>query len=68
MTNGFKQSPLPALLMGLTAHIRPNGKAHGWRGTGKPKRQIHNFLRIEYHWADYLANADWNLRTDFAHP
>lgn len=24
--------------------------------------------RIAYHWADYLAEADWNLRDDFAHP
>jgi len=23
---------------------------------------------FEYHWADYDAEADWNLRTDFAHP
>lgn len=22
----------------------------------------------EYHWADYEAEADWNLRSDFAHP
>ena len=25
-------------------------------------------LGFEYHWADYEAEADWNLRTDFAHP
>lgn len=25
-------------------------------------------LRFEYHWADYYAEADWNLRSDFAHP
>lgn len=23
---------------------------------------------FEYHWADYAAEADWNLRTDLAHP
>jgi hypothetical protein len=23
---------------------------------------------IEYHWADYYAEANWNLRTDLAHP
>jgi outer membrane protease len=23
---------------------------------------------LEYHWADYEADADWNLRSDFAHP
>ena len=24
--------------------------------------------RIEYHWVDYYAEADWNLRNDFKHP
>lgn len=23
---------------------------------------------LEYHWADYYGEADWNLRPDFAHP
>ncbi len=23
---------------------------------------------FEYHWADYYAKADWNLRNDFVHP
>jgi len=26
------------------------------------------FARLEAHWVDYLAEADWNLRSDFAHP
>jgi hypothetical protein len=26
------------------------------------------FFGIEYHWADYYAEANWNLRTDLAHP
>ncbi len=25
-------------------------------------------IGIEYHWADYYAEANWNLRTDLAHP
>ncbi|HIJ54753.1 MAG TPA: TonB-dependent receptor [Deltaproteobacteria bacterium] len=25
-------------------------------------------VSFEYHWADYNAEADWNLRTDFTHP
>lgn len=25
-------------------------------------------LDVEYHYADYRAEADWNLRTDLAHP
>jgi len=26
------------------------------------------FASQEYHWADYYAQADWNLRDDFMHP
>jgi hypothetical protein len=26
------------------------------------------FTEFEYHWADYYAVADWNLRGDYAHP
>ncbi|MDL1963728.1 MAG: hypothetical protein LWW98_05200 [Deltaproteobacteria bacterium] len=29
---------------------------------------IETCISVEYHWADYYAEADWNLRTDFAHP
>jgi hypothetical protein len=25
-------------------------------------------LGLEYHWVDYSASADWNLRSDLAHP
>ena len=32
------------------------------------KKQHNIFLKFEYHWADYYAEADWNLRSDFAHP
>jgi hypothetical protein len=27
-----------------------------------------SILSLEYHWADYYAEANWNLRPDFAHP
>jgi len=26
------------------------------------------YFRFQYHWLDYFAQANWNLRTDFAHP
>ena len=32
------------------------------------KDKFSGFFRFEYHWADYYAEADWNLRTDFKHP
>ncbi len=34
----------------------------------KPSEKLTILLSFEYHWADYYAEADWNLRTDFAHP
>jgi hypothetical protein len=35
-----------------------------------PKPSLHMTfgLGLEYHWADYSASADWNLRSDLAHP
>jgi len=30
--------------------------------------RFETYLTYEYHWADYHAEADWNLRDDFAHP
>lgn len=34
----------------------------------KTKPDLETYLRIEYHRVDFYAEADWNLRTDFAHP
>jgi Protochlamydia outer membrane protein len=30
--------------------------------------RFETYFTYEYHWADYYAEADWNLRDDFAHP
>ncbi len=30
--------------------------------------RIETYVSFEYHWADYNAEAHWNLRDDFAHP
>ncbi len=30
--------------------------------------RFETFFSFEYHWADYDAEADWNLRDDFQHP
>jgi len=30
--------------------------------------RLEPYFTYEYHWADYHAEADWNLRDDFAHP
>lgn len=34
----------------------------------KASDKIILFAGVEYHWADYKAEANWNLRTDLAHP
>lgn len=31
-------------------------------------QRIEAYFSTEYHWADYDAEADWNLRPDFEHP
>lgn len=33
-----------------------------------PFSHIEMVFTGEYHWADYSADADWNLRTDYQHP
>jgi hypothetical protein len=37
-------------------------------GTTAPFTHVGVIFTGEYHWADYDAEADWNLRSDFAHP
>jgi hypothetical protein len=34
----------------------------------KASDKIILFAGVEYHWADYKAEANWNLRSDLAHP
>lgn len=45
---------------------------HGpWVGTDVDyliRPEIKISIGVEYHWVDYFAQADWNLRTDFEHP
>jgi hypothetical protein len=31
-------------------------------------QRIETYISIEYHWSDYDAEANWNLRPDFQHP
>ena len=45
-----------------------NGPFLGLDFTLKLNNKHTVFAEIEYHWADYYAKADWNLRSDFAHP
>ena len=36
----------------------------GWRALSR----VYPYAGLEYHWAVYYAQADWNLRDDFEHP
>ena len=33
-----------------------------------PSEKMTLYAGFEYHWADYHGDANWNLRSDFAHP
>jgi len=69
MTNGFQTIPATGAFDGLNSTYQAEWKGP-WMGAEleSPTGKLTTILRIEYHWADYLANADWNLRSDFAHP
>ncbi len=70
MTNGIQTIPATGSFSGLNSSYDAQ-----WKG---PWTGVDMFFRItekitlsgvlEYHWADYEAVADWNLRTDFQHP
>jgi len=76
MTDGYQTIPPSGRFSGLDSTYETE-----WKGPfigldftfrrdekSKIKPDIETFLRIEYHMVDFYAEADWNLRTDFAHP
>lgn len=77
MTDGYQTVDLlntpPALgpFAGLDSSYDAQWQG-GWLGVrfGEEnlKRGLKVALDIAYHWVDYQAEADWNLRPDFAHP
>ncbi len=69
MTNGFQDWPPTGSFSGLdsTYQSRWDGPWAGVELFGEHKN-LSGGLRLEYHWLDYYAEADWNLRTDFQHP
>ena len=76
MTEGRQTIPPTGAFPGL--HSAYDTQWYGpWLGldlrisAGRPLGTIKNvvfFASFEYHWVDYDAQADWNLREDFAHP
>jgi len=70
ITDGFQTIPPLGPFPGLDSSYRT--KWYGpWVGVDVSHRFSDKFrimTSFEYHWADYEAKANWNLRTDLAHP
>lgn len=70
MTNGFQTLPATGSYPGLD-----NSYDAQWQGPWvgmdtllKRGRDWSLTATAEYHWADYSADANWNLRSEFSHP
>ena len=70
ITDGFQTIPSTGTFAGLDSRYRAE-----WRGPWvgfdldfKPYEKILFYGGFEYHRSSYLANARWNLRTDFSQP
>lgn len=69
ITDGYQTIPNTGTFSGLNSTYNTVWKGP-WLGAELEgtKGKILGFARFEYHWADYNADADWNLRDDFSHP
>ena len=70
ITNGNQTIPALGPFSDLNSTYQTEWTS-GWLGVeleNKDTDLFRSFLRLEYHRADYYAEANWNLRTDFAHP
>jgi len=70
LTNGAQVIPVISPIPGLnsTYDARWKGPLAGVDLELRPVPQVSLYGSLEYHWLDYEAEADWNLRTDWAHP
>lgn len=70
ITNGFQTIPLLGPFPGLdsTYRTRWSGPWIGIEFESDLGSASSAFIRLERHWADYTARANWNLRDDFQHP
>lgn len=70
ITGGFQTIPPLGPFSGLdsTYRTRWSGPWIGVELAREPASMPSGFLRLEHHWADYDATANWNLRDDFRHP
>lgn len=58
--------PFPGL--NSTYKARWKGPWLGLEATKALSSSVSAALELQYHWAEYYGVADWNLRSDFAHP
>jgi len=70
ITDGYQTIPATGSFQGLdsTYNAEWRGPWVGLNFIFKSNKNHNVFAEIEYHWADYDAEADWNLRIDLAHP
>lgn len=76
VSDGFQTIPATGPFSGLDSSYDTKWKGP-WLGIDMHFRaaeiktfahRFETFFSYEYHWADYEAEADWNLRDDFEHP
>lgn len=68
--NGFQTIPPLGPFPGLNSSYDAewDGPWVGVDASVTASERLDLFASFEYHWADYEAEANWNLRADFAHP
>ncbi len=70
LTDGFQTIPATGSFSDLNSTYDTKWKGP-WAGIDlsiEASRRLALFGSFEYHWADYDAEGNWNLRSDFAHP
>jgi len=68
--DGFQTIPATGAFSGLNSKYDAEwtGVWLGFDADVATESAMRFFLNFAYHFATYTAEADWNLRTDFAHP
>lgn len=70
LTNSMQYIPVQEPVRGLNSTYKTKwwGPFAGIDLAIRPSPRFTLFGSAEYHWADYRAQANWNLRADFSHP
>ncbi len=70
ITDGNQTIPATGSIPGLdsTYQSRWEGRWIGVEFLTDTPNEVNAYFRLEHHWADYSADANWNLRADLQHP